>query len=174
MTSNFHRKEITKLTFRGLALRLDELHRKWSFYVVASQRRAKELSKIKNTALVARVRRAEVIPNQLIICADHAANQSCRCTSLNFPLLHSKCGPPGLNAWQWRLYYVYYSYYISTNFSVISLNSFCLASDGSCHPSRPRRSGPSHTCVWMHRRLPRPPFELYRPMLQSRHASSGG
>ena len=83
--SNFHREEITKLTFRALAFRWDELHRTWSFYVVVSQRRAKELSKIK-TALVGRVERAEVIPNQLINCADHAANQSCIfVTFLNIP-----------------------------------------------------------------------------------------
>ena len=87
MTSNFHRKEITKLTFRGLALRLGELHRTWSFYVVVSQRRANELSKIK-TALVGRVERAEARPNQLINYTDHAANQSCIfITFLNFPLL---------------------------------------------------------------------------------------
>ena len=84
MTSNFHREEITKQTFRALALRLGELHRTWSFYVVISQRRANELSKIK-TALVRRVERGEVIPNQLI---NYAANKSCIfVTFLNFPLL---------------------------------------------------------------------------------------
>ena len=66
------------------------------------------------------------------------------------------------------------SYYISRNFILISLNAFCLVSDGSCHPSRPRGSGPSHNCVRMQRRFPRSPFELYRPMLQFRHASSRG
>ena len=96
--SNFHRKEITKLTFRELVLRRGELHRTWSFYVVVSQRSANEFSKIK-TALVGRVERAEVIPNQLINYADHAANQSCIfITFLNFPPLHSKCGPPCLNS----------------------------------------------------------------------------
>ena len=87
LTDDFHRKEITKQTFRALALRLGELHRTWSFYFVVSQRRANELSKIK-TALVGRVERAEVIPNQLINYADHAANQSCIfVTFFNFPLL---------------------------------------------------------------------------------------
>ena len=73
MSSNFHREEITKLTFRALVLRLGELHRTWSFYVVVSQRRANEFSKIK-TALVGRVERAEVIPN-------HATHQLCRSCS---------------------------------------------------------------------------------------------
>ena len=87
ITSNFHREEITKQMFRALALRLGELDRTWSFYVVISQRRANELSKIK-TALVRRVEHGEVIPNQLINYADHAANQSCIfVTFLNFPLL---------------------------------------------------------------------------------------
>ena len=95
--SNFHREEITKLTFRALALRRGELHRTWSFYAVASQRREKELSKIK-TALLGLVERVEVIPNQLINCADHAASQSCIfVTFLNFPPLHLKCVPPCLN-----------------------------------------------------------------------------
>ena len=98
LSSNFHRKEIAKLTFRALVLRRGELHRTWSFYVVVSQRSANEFSKIK-TALVGRVERAEVMPNQLINYADHAANQSCIfITFLNFPPLHSKCGPPCLNS----------------------------------------------------------------------------
>ena len=96
ISSNFHREEITKLTFRALALRLGELHRTWSFYVVVSHRSANGLSKIK-TALVGRVERAEDIPNQLINYADHAANQSCIfVTFLNFPL-HLKSDPLCLN-----------------------------------------------------------------------------